>query len=532
MEPRGDAVRARLVARVWEGEALVAGPRGVAPGDARPSFVLKAIRLALAVVALLTVAASGSARADGSVILARPAVAGVVSGDLVVALGLDLRTVTAFDRQGARRWLVRVEGEGGGAGADLSLHKGGGRDLVAVHLGARLTLLDPRDGSVVAAREVGPVATPATPGCALERHGGACAVRCPCSLALVACDDLAPLGAPFTSPRLATVESVVGDAGVAIPGERDPARASRSGCGGREGALVGRAGDLIVATVPGATSRTAAIAAPPRVVGVHARSGEVRWSSEVLGRRWPAPGLVGVAADAGACWIGGLDGRLEVFDCQTGEARWSAKGLTHRGAAPQADLVRAAGEERAALLVRDGEHVRLRWLDTGHVRWSVHAPTERVVAAGFDGRIHLGAAVDVRVVAPADGATVAFLPAPAGPPPRHVEPLDGGTLVVAAGAVSRAGSDGGERARRALAPLQALHVGDSALAAVGRGRVTVVDRDSLLPVHELTDGTYRVLGLDGGLGRGVIAVLRQDAASDAGGASEVRLIRYRGAGGP
>ena len=442
---------------------------------------------------------------DGDVVLARPASAALGAGDLIVMASPDGRGVSAIDATGARRWHAKTGASGASPFTSSLVGAPGAR--VAVVTRERVLLLDARTGATRGQRQVGPVSDEDAPGCVFEQRGAACALACPATFELVSCASLAPIGPQWTL----------------------------AGGASRPGALLGAAGDLLLASVPGPRSPTGTFFVPYVVVALDAATGRTVWSSEALGKLWPAAHLSGVASDGRSAWVGTLDGHLDAFDPRTGAVAWSTTQQAPRGSEPQAEFVPGAGADPASgLLVRDGENVRRRRLTDGHVTWTIHAPGERVVSRDLAGPIDITRSGAVRVVDPESGAALASFRLPASGLRRLLRVGDG-WLVSSPMGLARFDTTGHLKASVDLVGANDHVVGDGAIAVRARERLTVVDRHSLLPIYELTDAIYTVVALEGALGRGVMAVIRHADRpfdkNDPDSFGELRIIRFRSVGG-
>jgi|GEM_PF-1638566 len=474
----------------------------------------------LTLLSVFAAPSTASAAADPDVLLGRPASDALLWGDTLVVLAPDHRGVSGLSLGGERRWHVALappDDEGPFALRALS-----GRDgRVAVVLGDRVVVVDPKTGGADEPRETGRFSATTRPGCELEQRAGACAVSCPCGFQLVACDTLAPIGPRWALP------SASRDAA------DDP---DSTRCSGRRGAVVGRAGDLLLASVPGPRAARTTFFVPYVLAAVDRGTGELRWTSEPLGKTWPTAGLTGVAPDGRSAWIGGAGGHVDVFDAQTGAVRWSADQKAPKTAEPQA--VPVAGNEadgQPGLLVRAGERIQRRRIGDGRVVWTIHAPTERVVPSGWRGDVEVLRGDGFRLVDPANGAAVASIPLPGARGRRRVKSLESGWLVGGDGYVGRFDTAGRAVAERRVAGSDGFLLGDSAIALRGRDKLTVVDAESLLPIYELGGTSYTLVAVEGPLGRGVLAAVRHADRpfdkTDPESFGEVRIVRFRSVGG-
>ena len=483
-------------------------------------------RLAISLALALVLGAASPSRADESLLLSRPAADAVPVGAGLAVLAPDLRGVSLLDRRGQRRWHRALPAGAPRAGR-LALVGAGER--VAVLRDDLALLVEGASGELRGAPVAGAFAAGAARGCALVERGGACAIDCPCAFQVVHCGTLAPLGPRFSLPELPG----------AAPSDDDEAAPPEAACSGRRGVLVGRAGELVIASVPGPRDVRGSLFAAPQVVGLRAADGAVVWGSTALGAVRAEASLSGVAAGGRGGGVGALDGRVEAFDCATGAGRWSARGALPRGSEPQADRAAPAGAGPEGLLVRVREGVERRRLADGRVVWRIDAPSERVVADGVGGAawpVRLGASEAVRVVDPASGATRASFTVAAGAAGgvRELAPAGEGWLVVAGRELVRHDRSGRAAARHTAGALTQWAVGESAVALRTREALTLVDAERLLPVFELGGASATLVGLEGALGRGIVAVMvhagRAPDPADPDTLSELRLIRFRDGG--
>lgn len=471
------------------------------------------VSLALALCAL---AAPSTARGATVTLLERPVGDVVTLDGRLYALSPDLRAVVAMHRGGHRLWRAKLQGEPQDAGRIEVVDTEAGPRL-AVATRDKLRLLSLRGGEVVAERDLGRPLGAGRRRCDLLSHGGACALACGCDFQVVRCDTLEAIGRE--SRRLAHEAWVVG-------GQDAPA-----GCGGRPPSLIARAGDLVIAALTGDRADGPLLGAAHPIVALDARTGGERWRSEALGQLWSSPSLSGASPDAATCWVGDVAGRVEVFDCATGARRWGVTRALPEGADPQVDYVPAP----AGLLVRDGEQVTLRSLSDGTTLWGIHAPDERVIAGPVGQRapLRIGMSKSVRVVSPAAGELRATLEVPA-PGPRDLYDLGDGWLVTGRKGLRRFDRHGVRTAERALSPVNEVAIGDGLVVVRGLDVVTFVDKGSLLPVGEMTGATYEIVGVEGALGRDVVALYRHPGeawdAKDPVTFGALLLVRLRAPG--
>lgn len=277
-----------------------------------------------------------------------PAQVALSLGESVFAFSPDMRSVLGFSANGERLWRVGI-GDQGGARDLRTL----GPTLVA-YAGQEALALDPSSGKILGRRSL-TLPDPEQPeaGCELAHRDGVCALRCACSFELVRCDTLTTVGPKVTLPSLAPV------------GDTTKAR-----CPSYTGALLGRAGDTLIASSPIATD-TPFFGVAEEAMAVSATTGEVLWRNRGLGRLDAQ--LSGVSEDRASCFAGSRAGSVQVFDCQRATPRWRRDISIVKAIEPQ---VFAAGE---LLIVRDGKTLRGLALADGQERWAVEL-AQRAVA--------------------------------------------------------------------------------------------------------------------------------------------------------
>ncbi|HRE89818.1 MAG TPA: PQQ-binding-like beta-propeller repeat protein, partial [Myxococcota bacterium] len=335
----------------------------------------------------------------------QPAQLALSLGEGVFAVSPDMRSVLGFSPAGARLWRVGLGDQGGAK--DLRPF---GPKLVA-YAGQEALALDPQSGKVLGRRPL-TLPDPDQPeaGCELAHRDGVCALRCACSFELVRCDTLESIGPKVTLPSLAPV------------GDTAKAR-----CPSYTGALLGRAGDALIASTPIATD-TPFFGVAEEALAVSAASGEVLWRSKGLGRLDPQ--LSGVTEDRASCFAGSRAGSVQVFDCQRATPRWRRDISIVKTIEPQ---VFAAGE---LLIVRDGKTLRGLALADGRERWALPLAQRAVAWPSRGGASALwGGRPDTLVLieatlGPSDRGHQTSLPLPSG---LDTSPLMNEHLVVALG---------------------------------------------------------------------------------------------------
>ncbi len=434
-----------------------------------------------------------------------PAMQAIQLGATTALWAPDLRSILGHDREGQRLWRVAT----GDPGGPRDLARLG--DNLLAEAGGEALLIAPGDGRVLGRRSIiAPVAARAAPTtsdlpvpepCRVTAHGGACALRCPCSFEVVRCDDLSPLG---PAARLPAVD----------PMSLTHVGASR--CPSFSGALLGRAEDVVITSFPDtpATAGKPFFGVSEIVVARDARTGEERWRSSEPGFFDEA--LAGVAAD-GVCYAGSRAGTLTVFDCQRATVLWRRPLARARGSALQIEVV---GD---GLLVRDGVSVGLFDPRTGHARWQVDLPPDRLaLLAGSAGPADGGAPErslpsairSARILRLDDGARLGEIVLPTGTerwPRRFADPAGGtsGWIVMSPKRVEaydeRGQLLGGVGSSHTLTDYVA---GDAADVAVWDPlALTVATLTSTRPATAWNLAPARVIAFEGALGPGGLVVL-------------------------
>lgn len=344
---------------------------------------------------------TGDPRESNTRVLAiHPAQGAVHIASRVAAFAPDMRSVLGFSLRGERLWRV-PSGDHGGA-RDLRVF---GPNIVA-YTGKEALTIAPENGQVLGRRDL-VLPDPSTPteGCELVHRGegdaSICALRCACSFELIRCDTLVTVGKTVTLTPLTPV------------GEGAQTR-----CPAYSGGLVGRSGDVLVASLPIA-SDTPFFGVAEEIAGVSLTSGDVLWRSRELGR-FDAE-LSGVASDGRTCFVGSRAGTIQVFDCQRATLRWRRNISIVKTIEPQV-LPYPDG-----LIVRDGKKLLALALGDGTPRWTKEL-ANRTVAWPMSGgpRATWSSRPDtLALVAPHNGEVVASLPLPVGVvgPPLHNDDL-------------------------------------------------------------------------------------------------------------
>ena len=194
-------------------------------------------------------------------------------------------------------------------------------------------------------------------------------------------------------------------------------------CPRYSGALIGRAGDAMLAVFP-ITPKTPFFGVAEEVLAVSA-TGEVLWRSSAFGRADPE--LSGVVSDGKTCFIGSRAGTVGVFDCQRATPRWRRDISIVKAIEPQ---VMALPD---ALLVRDGKKIHALALADGASLWSAELATRTVAGAlevPRERRSWPSRPDTLAILDPSTGKVAASLPLPSG---LTMSPLVSDRLWVALG---------------------------------------------------------------------------------------------------
>lgn len=461
-----------------------------------------------ALVACAAPAAMAEAPKSGeapSTIAIIPAMDALQVGDTLALWAPDLRSVLGHDAAGQRRWRLATGDQGGLR--ELDTLEGN----LLVYAGAEAILVAPSDGKVLGRIGEVHLGAPGGPiGCRIRARQGACALACECRFQPISCADLSPLGPPAVLPRFET---------------RGPDGAPSLACPTFSGAVLGRSGDAVITAFPTETDKPF-FGVPEVAIARHAATGAELWRSSELGFFDPA--LSGVTSD-GTCYAASRAGRLIVFDCQRATVRWQRSFTVPKGGEPQVEA------SASGLIVRDGARVHLLDLGSGAPRWSVEVPSDRLVlvasASGTNAARRIAKSVrGARVIDPSSGASVADLSFPDGTD-RWPRPFAEGWIVLGEKRVEV--FDGRGRSRGGLGSANrysGLVVGSEERVAVWDARgLTVATIGTSRPARVLDGAGQRVIGLEGALGLGILAVLKDGRGlwdpKDPESFGELRLYR-------
>ncbi len=430
----------------------------------RVGFACLAITSLLALT--LVAAAVRAAPGDPRVLAIHPAQSPLAVSGKVAAFSPDMRSVLGFSLRGERLWRVPT-GEHGGARDLRAL----GSNVLA-YTGKEALSISAESGKVEGRRDlVLPDPAAPTDGCELISRGAgqatACALRCACSFELVRCDTLATIGPSVELKKLAPV------------GDSAEAR-----CPAYSGALVGRTGDVVIASFPIA-SDTPFFGVAEEVVGVSHTSGEVLWRARDLGRFDPE--LSGVGGDDSTCFVGSRAGSLSVFDCQRATPRWRRKISIVKTIEPQ--ILALPG----GLLVRDGKKLLSLALTDGAPRWTIELPARTVAwpTTGGPRTAWPSKPETMALVSSDSGRVIASLPLPSG---VLTSPLMTERLLVALGKEELGVYD------RDGLPLATLRRKPGTLPLVGSGALLFVTPDRV-ELHHLGEGLALRSAYEGPLAR-------------------------------
>jgi outer membrane protein assembly factor BamB len=325
MRYRGLVVALALTTACRRPAPVVAAPKAspsAAPKPAEPAMKVVDERLEL----LAQIPAYFAASAHGRVFALTP--------DRRAAFALDLAT-------GARLWDRELASEGP---TQIVPSFGPSRRLF-LHGNGRVFVLDAATGALVKESE-GPYSKRF-----IEEKNGACFADDPCGVQFLDCEDGQPYG-PRLSIAVMHVYKKLG-------GPHDNV------CWGPL-MVLGRAKNLIVAVTDG---RTWDQQEAPITVAFDVKTGKTAWSSRAHGCRFCASEASGMASDGSACWIGDVDGKLDVFDCATGQSMFVTK-IDMGSARPEVFTAWAGG------LFVSGKRAALLDPKSGTARWSIDLPPD------------------------------------------------------------------------------------------------------------------------------------------------------------
>ena len=242
----------------------------------------------------------------------QPAWQARVVGDTIVIVEEGFTHLRGIDRNGKTRWRTQYQPAPRGM-QELFAPAG----VALMYAGERLVGVNPQSGAIQADTKVpfltGSFGRDADTGCWLNHSNGACSVSCACSFQLVSCKDGSSIGPHYDFNRICREER----------GLHSNSRSSSCGCWGHDGTLVGRSGDVLVASLNGLRATATAAPVRPRIaVGVDARSGAEVWQHEVATEPASYVNGAGVSASGRTCWLGDAMGALTAIDCQSGKLLW------------------------------------------------------------------------------------------------------------------------------------------------------------------------------------------------------------------
>jgi outer membrane protein assembly factor BamB len=233
-----------------------------------------------------------------------------VIGKRILVLEKDFLHVSAWHLQsGKRLWKRRFQKKANGTHRLYATGK-----VLFVYAGNKLFSLDPRNGKTHAVFEVPFHVSPQNrAGCYLDISPGVCALSCDCLFQFLSCLDGAVLG-----PRYSMSYTCMHD----HDGE------GSAGCFGPQGRVLGRTGELWLATVEDTKSdERTGFAGPQMAVAVNPQSGQEVWRTKGLGLSYWNMIASGISPDNRFCWLGDLQ-NLAVFECQTGKILWKRGNAT------------------------------------------------------------------------------------------------------------------------------------------------------------------------------------------------------------
>ncbi|MFT7579865.1 MAG: outer membrane protein assembly factor BamB [Myxococcota bacterium] len=438
----------------------------------------RGVSVAFALLVLVVVLGAAGMAYASSVVFKRPAGAGLVDAHGLVILTPDFRSAVGLDAKGRKRWKTRLQEDARGTQLLTVL-----ADSPVAVTGDRAHLLNGATGKVRRQLKTGSLGGVGRRGCWLDEAEGGCAIRCQCTFQIIDCEGGNAIGPRFKLPI-----------GEEMTAEGGP----WSGCRGDSGNVLARAGELVLAVTPKEVAARGKFFVPNVLRAIDVSNGKTRWTA-------PAPvisvSFSGVSGDGKTCWLSGYDGVLVALECKTGAERWRA---THQVAKDARPSIRQT-VDGSALLIRDGEMVRLKRLSDGVALWTLHAPGEAVSLAG-DTRPQTTSETSLRTVAVSDGSLVASFQLPARGSATWVATPDGGWIVGRADGLIRFNARGTEVAGAALPDARWPVLGETRLAVHTSKGLALLDVDTLAILDTRTDVSEQILGVEGPLGQGRVAL--------------------------
>ena len=265
-----------------------------------------------------------------------------VAGTLVV-VDEDFLTISAVAASsGSAAWRATMQTEARGR---QTLHANG--TTVIAWLGDKRHVLEASSGKSLT---VAPAPWNGTAwsdgGCGLDVEGGACAARCQCSFQVIDCLDGKPLGKWFKHQYI----------------ERIDHNHNRSaGCWGMGSSLLGRVGDVVLASVEDHDGKTRS---PQVTVAIDVHTGKEVWRREHDTRF-----VAGATPDHATCWFSDLAGATYVADCARGATLWR---IDPPPTTPRRLKPSLVGTDR--LFVLSDTRATMHALRTGKPLWTVALP--------------------------------------------------------------------------------------------------------------------------------------------------------------
>lgn len=390
-----------------------------------------------------------------------------------LALDPDFLHLSGWTKAGKRAWRTRYQSKAQGVQAVLVR---AGQALLVSHDITRT--VDVRTGKLGPTRATPAMGTVQRPGCWLNEADGALAFNCPCSMQFAKRDGRR-LGPRYDFYRICRRPFGGG------PG--------KCGCWGEHGDLIGRAGDLMLASVEAPQPeghRGKRSVWSQMLVAVSAKTGREIW-------RQPSPftpaafvnGL-GLVADKTHFWLADSTGQLAIGDVQTGQVSPIASQIA------QHDTVHVARLGSGVFHYANGSARRLTV--AGKVQWHVAAPAHVALAVGaLHTPISLNNATVVRLLRDTDGGELARFKAGKG---TRVFRDQHDRIWAAHGGQSRCfGLDGAQCGVIAIPDGSKLLMGETIMVAAGAEHLRVWDSRTHQPLARLP-GQHTVVQLEGELG--------------------------------
>lgn len=414
-----------------------------------------------------------------------PAAQAVAHQDAIVTIAPDLLHIAAFTMTGAPGWRARYHTVPRGIQA-LQVRLG----ALLLFAGDKATRVDMKTGEAGAWSSVPAIGNPSAPGCWLNEAQGALGYMCPCSFQFARATG-ARVGDRFDFFRECR-----------SPFDRGP---PKCGCWGSSGTLIGRAGDLLIASVPTLQppgQRARRVVWSQTLVAVSAKTGREVWR-RLSPSGEPATYLngVGVLPSGRGFWIADSRGQLAVFEAKSGRLRWQTPPSTKTEGASQNVWIAPLGG--GSIFVATHETATALSTQTGKVLWQTSKGEDAVLPlAALDrpGGVQLRGTSQLRLLDDRTGAvvtTMLFIDMPA-----RIERATNGELWMVSGTqLKRYTAAGRLLSQAAVAANSSLIRGETRVIAQTGDALQIFDARTLAPLGTLA-GRYEVVQLEGPAGPG------------------------------